>query len=221
VFAQIASLVQIVLGSIKPVAEFKDRLTRDAALTDMLRFYFVLKDTVETGESLIVEAGSNPAAKLKIMAVDEAAMTVKRWNHELRVQGSRLYWLEGMLLGQEHLAVLTPDLEDELVKAIGYKTSRLVTLHGIGAALVFNGMLGTAETGDDVASLIVAMAGEPGREAIDLNRVRWEVTELRKVLEQYRGLTEQLMTKDEVLRLSKAARASTAPPTADPEKQTV
>lgn len=209
-FAQIASVIQIVISGIKPTLELKDRTAKEAALTDMLRFYFLLKDTVDDGEALIVDAGSNPAAKLKAMSVEGAGEAMKRWDITLRKQGGRLQMLEGMLVGQQHLAVLNPALQDELTKAIGYKGDRIVTLQGIGAALFFNAMMGGPRSIEDKSNLVLAMAGEAGTgNTLDLARIRWEVAEMRRVLEQYRALTEQLMSKDEVLRLSKIARADT------------
>jgi hypothetical protein len=211
-FAQIKSVVEAVLSGFKSIHEFKTQRERDKAIEEMLRFYFVLKDCVDDGEALIVEAGSNPLAKLKSMSPPEATATVKRWDTVLRLQGIRLRMLEGMLYGQAQLAVVNPQVEGALRKAIGYKMTRAVTLHGIGAGLYLRCMLPIEETDDQKAELIALMAGEKGRKAIDLDRIRREVGDLRSALETYRGTVQELASSAEILKISKKARESTRAP---------
>ncbi len=205
-FAQIKTVVDIISGGFKGIREFKTKRDRDKAIQEMLLFYFVLKDCVDEGESLIVEAGSNPVAKIKAMPRAEAKATVARWDAALRRQGLRLRALEGMLYGQSQLAVISPDLENALTKAIGYKMDRTVTLHGIGAGLFLRCMFPLNATEAEKAQLIFVMAGERARRAIDLERIHGEVRNLRKSLEEYRVLVQRLASDEEILRLSNKAR---------------
>lgn len=211
-FAQIKSVVEAVISGFKGIREFKTQLDRDSAIENMLRFYFVLKDCVDEGESLIVEAGSNPVAKINAMPPEEAKVTIKRWDDALRRQGFRLRMLQGALFGQPQLAVINPEVEKALNTAIGYKMNRAVTLHGIGAALFLRNMFPLEETDEKKAELVAFMAGEKGRAAIDLVRIRREVADLRSAMEQYRGLVQRMASDAEILKLSKSARESTRPP---------
>lgn len=208
-FAQIKSVVEIAISGFKTIGEFKTKQDRERAVGDMLRFYFLLKDCVDEGESLIVEAGSNPIAKVKAMLPAEGSAMVARWDSILRKQGIRLHTLQGLLYGQSQLAVINPELEAALSKAIGYKMNRMITLHGIGSALFLRCMFPLQETDVEKAKLIVVMAGEKTRRAIDLNRIRREVKDLRDALEQYRTLVQRLASEEEIVRLSRKAREAT------------
>jgi hypothetical protein len=134
-FSQIKPIVDILLNGFKSIREFKSQFDREKSIEDMLRFYFLLKDCVDDGEALIMEAGSNPAAKLKSMTTDVVATTIARWDTTLRLQGIRLAALQDHLRGQDQLAMLNPTLERDLQEAIGSKMDQTVTLAGIGSAL--------------------------------------------------------------------------------------
>jgi hypothetical protein len=209
VFAQIKGVVDVAISGFKGIREFRSKRGRDAAVCDMLRFYFLLKDCVDEGESLIVEAGSNPVAKIKALSPQEATATVRRWDVVLRRQGIRLRMLEGLLFGQPQLAIINPKLESALDRAIGSKMTRAVTLYGIGATLFLRCMLPVDETETEKARLIAVMAGARDRGKIDLNRIRREVSALRETLEEYRGLVQRLASDEEIVRLSKKARRGT------------
>lgn len=211
-FAQIKGVIEVTLSGFKSIGEFKSKRERDVAIGDMLRFYFLLKDCIDEGESLIVEAGSNPVAKIKAQASEQAAVTITRWDAVLRRQGIRLRALEGLLSGQNQLAILNPTLEAALNRAIGSKMSRTLSLHGIGAALFIRCMFPLNESNVDKAKLVAIMAGERSRGTLDLDRIRREITELREVLDKYREFVERLASDEEIIRLSKKARQSTQIP---------
>lgn len=214
-FAQIKSVVDVVTGGFKSVRDFKSKRDRDNAIVGMLRFYFFLKDCVEEGEDLIVEAGSNPVAKVAALPADQVAATVRRWDGVLRRQGVRLRNLEGLLFGQDHLAVIDPGLQKALSKAIGYKMNRAVTLHGIGAGLFMRCVFPMNESDQDKAKLVAVMAGERSRDTLNLKRIRAEIAELKGALQAYRDLVDRLATDEEILQLSKKARQTTRLPRED------
>jgi len=108
-----------------------------------LRVYFILLDCVNDGEKLIAEAGPNPVEKILSLGPAESAKTLERWDSIIVRQGQRLSSLQGAIFGQNHLAVINPDLQKRISEVVGYKTDRLVTLHGIGAALFFRRMFNT------------------------------------------------------------------------------
>ncbi|MBL0075769.1 MAG: hypothetical protein IPP41_07410 [Rhodocyclaceae bacterium] len=65
-----------------------------------------------------------------------ALETMERWDKLIRRQGIRLSQLQSAFLGQHHIAVINPELQDRITEIIGYKLDRTVTLHGIGAPLL-------------------------------------------------------------------------------------
>lgn len=88
---------------------------------------------------------------------------------------------------------------------------RAVTLHGIGSTLVIRCMLQLNESPAEIANLVVTMAGERGNK-IDLDRIRKEVSTLRLALDEYREHIRTLVTKEELVKLSKKARKATQLP---------
>jgi hypothetical protein len=174
----------------------------------MLETYFLLKDCADDGSALILEAGSNPIATITALDGDIAVETVKRWDRTLRKQGMRLYRLAEYILNQDHLAVVAPDVQDQIEKAIGSKWNRMTTLAGIGAALVIPLMFPVAESPKEKAEMVVVMAGGR-RNAIDMQRIKREVKALTDALTKYRGVIESLVSKEEIVKLSSVARKTT------------
>ena len=211
-FSQIKGVVEVVSSGFKTIREFKSAKDREQGILDMLRFYFLLKDCVDDGEALILEAGSNPVAKIAAMPSDKANEVIARWDQALRRQASRLNTLQGLLFTQDALAVINPSLEARLNQAVGNKMNRAVTLHGIGSALVIRCMFPLDETIVEKAKLVAMLAGERSRDKINLDRIRREVADLRAALDDYRHHITLLATNDELLKLSKKARKVTRPP---------
>lgn len=211
-FSQIKGVVEVVISGFKTIREFKSANDREQGILDLLRFYFLLKDCVDDGEALILEAGSNPIAKIAAMPSDKANKVIARWDLVLRRQASRLYTLQSLLFTQEALAVINPSLEARLSQAVGDKMNRTVNLHGIGSALVIRCMLPLDETMVEKATLVAMLAGERQRDKINLDRIRREVADLRIALDDYRHHVTSLATNDELLKLSKKARKVTRLP---------
>ena len=210
-FSQIKGVVDILTSGFKTVRDFKSESDRELAILNMLRFYFVLKDSVDDGEALIVEAGSNPTAKLAALPPAAASEMAASWDRTLRLQAMRLRALQGMLSAQDALAVINPELQTKIDKAVGYKMNRAVTLHGIGSALVIRCMFPLNESPAKMASLVATMAGER-RDKINLDRIRREVADLRASLDEYREHIKALATNNEIVKLSKKARRDTQSP---------
>src|SRR5664280_955024 len=145
-FSQLVGVVGLVKGGIASLLTLKSKRERTAALLGVLKFHFVLSDCVRDGEYLVEAAGPNPIAKLQSFPPAEVEAHLSNWDLLLRKQGSRLYTLQGYLFGEHHLAIIDPELQTELNKAIGYKMQRVVTLHGIGSSLFFRLMLPLEET---------------------------------------------------------------------------
>lgn len=216
-FAQIKSVVDIVTNGFTRLRTFNSKRERESSVTDMLSFYFLLKDCVDDGEALITEAGRTPVSLIKSLGKRDATATISRWDSILRRQGIRLDALQALLFGQTALAVINPELEKSLRKAIGYKMDRVVTLHGIGSVLVLRCMLQLDESDVEKARLIAVMAGEKSGNTVDMQRVRGEIMDLRRSLDKYREQLQKLISNEEILRLSKRARRATLIPREAPK----
>jgi hypothetical protein len=207
-FAQLKAIVDLVRTGISDLRDFQTKEARDDAVLDILRVYFVLKDCVEDGEHLVAEAQPNPVETISKMAPEVALETMERWDRLIRHQGIRLSQLQSAFLGQHHIAVINPGLQDRIIKVIGYKMDRTVTLHGIGAALYFKNMFPVANTVEEKARYISVMAGEEG-DVLDMHRIKAEIEGLREALNEYRDVVERMVAEDELLKLSGRARRET------------
>lgn len=210
-FAQLKSVVDLIRSGIADFRTFQTAKGREDAVLDILRVYFLLLDCVDDGEKLIAEAQPDPVKKISAMEPNEALSTIERWDATIRKQGTRLYQLQGAILGQHHIAVIDPELQKRLADAIGHKMNRTVTLHGIGAALFFKNMLPIANTNEEKARYISVMAGER-KNSLNMKRISVEIESFRQSLSEYRALVERMVTDAELLQLSKRARQETLLP---------
>jgi hypothetical protein len=208
-FAQIKAVVDLITPGILALKKYRSEREHKDAVLNVLRFYFILLDCVNDGEKLITEAGPNPVEKILSLGPVESATTLARWDSIIVRQGQRLSSLQNAIFGQNHLAVINPDLQKRISEVIGYKADRLVTLHGIGAALLFRRMFPIANTDDERARYISIMAGEEG-DILDIARINFEISALRESLNQYRLVVEQVVTGSELLQLSNQARQETS-----------
>lgn len=158
-FAQIKAVLDVLIASVKVGRELKKETDRETFVVDVLSIYSLLKDTVEEGESLIVSAGSNPAAKLTSLPPVSASELVKAWDAGLNRQAERLYRLQGMIFAQDVLSVVAPEYQKSVAKAVGIKSSRVITLHGIGSSLVIRSMFGIKETPEKLPKWFVSYWG--------------------------------------------------------------
>jgi hypothetical protein len=212
-FAQIRSVVEVLVSGFKGLREFKSEKDREAAIVGLLRFYFLLKECVEEAEALIADAGNDPVGKIGTLSPADALQVAKHWDAALRRQAGRLYALQGLLFAQDALAVINPELEASISKAVGYKMQRAVTLHGIGSVLVIRCMFPFEESPAEMGQLILTMAGERTRKTLNLKRIRQEVEGLKNALECYRKHVEAVATVEEIVKFSaKARKASRAAP---------
>lgn len=207
-FAQLKGVVDLIRSGVSDFRNFQTAKAREDAVLDLLRVYFLLKDCVDDGEKLISEAQPNPVEKIAGMEPQLALATIERWDATIRKQGIRLHRLQGAILGQDHIAVINPALQDRLSEAIGYKMDRAITLHGIGSALFFKNMFPVANTIEEKARYISLMAGEEGN-SLDMSRICAEIESLRESLNQYRAVVERMVSNAELLQLSKRARQET------------
>jgi len=207
-FSELKSVVDLIRLGITEFRKFRSDQERKEIVLGVLKAYFLLKDCVDDGERLIKEAGTDPVGKINSMEPAEAIATLTRCDLILRKQGRRLYDLQGYIFGQDHLAVINPNLQDQISKVIGYKMDRAVTLHGIGAGLFFRNMFPIGETNEEKARLVALMAGAEN-DLLDLEKITAEVATLREALEEYRLVVERIVTSEELLSLSGKARQET------------
>lgn len=207
-FAQIKSIVDLIRSGVTDFRNFKSNKERNDAVLNLLRVYFMLKDCVDDGEKLIVEAEPDPVKKISTMNPDDAISTLKRWDAKIRMQGIRLYQLQGAISGRAPLAVINPMLQERIEEVVGYKMDRAVTLHGIGAALYFRAAFPINATNEEKAQYISVMAGEEDS-SLNMPRIRKEISTLRESLDQYRLVVERLVSDAELLQLSDRARNET------------
>lgn len=207
-FGELARLVDLVRSLISDLRRNHAESERNEAVLGLLKVYFLFKDCVDEGEALVLEAGSDPVSKIKLMDDDEALLTIERWDAIIRRQGLRLHSLQEYLLGQHHLTVINPALQEKIRAVIGSKMERALSLHGIGAALYFKNMFPIANSNEEKAKYIAIMAGEEG-DSLNVPRINLEIKNLREALEQYRVILLTLTTNEEILRLSAKARLGT------------
>lgn len=218
-FAQIKGIVDLVVTGFKAGLDFKTKRDRDQAVFGMLRFYFVLKDCIDEGNALILDAGADPVQRIMSIDAVEAKEVVARWDAALRRQAARLYSLAGQLGTQHALAVLNPALIAEIQTALGSKMTRTLTLSGIGSALVIRTIFPLDEPPEQIARLISVMAGERSGK-INLKRIGREIDLLERALDGYREHVGAMVSKEELLRLSVKARSETQfPVTPDAEQK--
>lgn len=209
VFAQLKVIVDLVRMGVTDAWSLKTKRDRRRAVLRMLETYFLLKDCLDDGRNLILEAGSNPLATINSISASQAKPVIERWDCTLRKQGIRLQRLHDYLLCQDHLSVVAPDVQDRINRAIGSKFNRVTNLQAIGASLFFYNMFPVVETPAEKAQYIVMMAGGQ-RDAISLPRIKREVRALAEALDKYRAVVEKLVPKEDIVKLSSQARQATA-----------
>jgi len=207
-FSDLIKVVELIQSAISGVLKFQTEAERKEAALGLLKTYFLLKDCVDEGEQLILSAGENPIERIAALTPDEAIETLTKWDFVIRKQGMRLYELQGYIYGQDHLAVIDPELQEKLDDIIGSKMDRAVSLHGIGAALYFRNIFPVANTNEERARYVAIMAGEEG-DLLNMNKVKSEITSLREALNRYRMVVDKLLTSNELITLSKEARKVT------------
>lgn len=209
-FGDLKSIVDLIRTAVSDISKSKSEKEREKTVLDLLRVYFVLKDCVDEGAGLIEEAGADPIGKIGQMDEWTAASTLDRWDAILNRQIRRLRLLQGAILGQYHIAVINPSLQDKIDEVIGSKMERANSLHGIGATLVFRFLFDVASSNEERARYVTVMAGAEDN-LLDMDKVGSEISELRQSLDQYRSVIERFLSNDEIVRFSRQARLDTLP----------
>ena len=207
-FAELKLVVDLIRSSTSIFRMHKSEKNREQVALDLLKTYFLLKDCVEEGAKLIDEAGSDPIRTIKAMDELSADRTLRRWDSVLLRQSRRLSALEGFVVGQNHLAVISPDVQRKIKEIVSYKLERANSLHGIGAALLFRTAFPIANSDEERARYVSIMAGSES-DFLDMKIVQREISALRKSLDQYRNVVERLLSDEEITRLSDKARKDT------------
>lgn len=204
-FADLKALIDIIRPVVGDVRSYKAREKREEIVLNLLRMYFLMKDCIDEGESLIAEAGLNPVETISAMDEWKADVTLKRWEAALKRQGQRLYSLQGFVQGDYCLAVINPALQDRIDEVIGSKIDRANSLHAIGAALFFKAMFPLDLSKEETAGYVSTMAGSTD-DLLDVEKATAEIAELRESLDQYRVYIERIAAEDEIVELSRKAR---------------
>ncbi|CAA7614273.1 hypothetical protein [Magnetospirillum sp. UT-4] len=102
------SIVDLIRTGIADISKSKSEKEREDGVLDLLRVYFVLKDCVDEGATLIEEAGEDPIGRIRQMDEWMAASTLDRWDAISGRQIQRLKLLQGAILGRHHIAVINP-----------------------------------------------------------------------------------------------------------------
>ncbi|EMF7564980.1 hypothetical protein V4F78_004483 [Serratia marcescens] len=204
-FSQLKSIIDLVRQGVIDFKNFKTSKQREDAVLNLLRVYFVLKDCVEDGEALVNEAQPNPVETIINQSPEMAIKTLTRWDEVIIKQGRRLSQLQSAFLGQHHLEVINPSLQESIIKVIGYKFDRTLSLHGIGAALFFRGIFPITNTAEEKARYVSLMAGQEG-DVLNMPKITEEIEALKHALNDYRDVVERMVSNEELLRLSQQAR---------------
>jgi hypothetical protein len=208
-FGDLKAVVDVIRSATESVRGFNDSKEKQNYSLELLRIYFLLMDVVKDGTDLLDSIDSDPLKVISSLYPEQAKSRLNEWDSLVRKQGSRLYSLSGRLLGQDALSVIDPSLKDRLEELVSSKFERADSLHGIGAGLVIYSMFGKSEEQDWLVGVIQSMylAQEEGH--INVPAAREEIEKLRKELEEYRTVCIRLIGEQEVMKLSKKARADT------------
>lgn len=158
-FGPLKSIVDVVRSGVADIRSFKSARERKDNVLGILKTYFFLKDCVDEGEALVDDAGPDPIGKINKMDEWKARSTLERWDDVILRQDLRLRALTGFIFGQDHLAVINPALQARISEIIGNKMNQAVTLHRIGAALLFRHTFPIANTNEERAEFVAVMTG--------------------------------------------------------------
>jgi len=204
-FLQLKGVLDLVGSAVNQIQKIGAAREREEAVIGVLTVYFLLKDCVDEGEALVAEAGPEPVRNIERLDANEALSVLARWDAVIRRQGMRLYALQGCILGEQHLSIINPHLQERISNLVGDKMQRTVTLHGIGSALFFRNLFPIADTNAEKARYVALMAGAEG-DILDLLRIDREIAGLRESLGEFREVVTRLVSNEELLRLSRRAR---------------
>ena len=213
-FGELISFIDVLKSAALDINSRRKGKEREASVSILLRTYFYLKDAADEGELLVEDAEPNPVALISSLEPQEAKDRLLRWDYALRRQTFRLMRVSEMIYGQEFMDVVSPELRERLHDVLGTKFNRANSLHGIGAALFFRGW-GSA-TPEEQARYVSVMAGEED-DLLHMDKIRAEISALREAMDSYRLAVNQLATPEEIMLLSKEARAVTELPPPPPD----
>lgn len=204
-FADLKLVVDLVRAGVSSARRRRSEKTREQAALDLLRVYFLLKNCVDEGARVVGEAGPDPVATLSGMKAEQADAVLQDWDEALNRQGVRLRALRDLVFGHAVLAFVGPEVLARIENVVGSKMNRVNSLHAIGATLYIRCVLPTEKSVDDTVGRVALMAGSES-EHLDSARINAEVESLRTSLDEYRGLVDKLLSRDEIVRLAKRAQ---------------
>ena len=209
-FQDLKLIIDILRSACSGLSKLRQKSEREETLLSMLKLYFLLKDCVDDGQAMLMEAGTDPLEALQVMKPDRKCATLERWTATITKQGRRLLMLNSLIFDQPHLTVLDPALQDKISEIIGYKMDSVVTLHGIGAALFFRVSLGFGKEVEEECSYVRLLAGvDESTNIINVPKLTGEIAAFRESLDAYRSVVERLVPDADVLKLSRRAREET------------
>ncbi|MCR6626896.1 MAG: hypothetical protein NVV67_11685 [Pseudoxanthomonas sp.] len=210
-FGELVAFLDVLKSTVADLRGRKASKEREETIATLLRTYFLLKDAAEEGAALVEDARPNPVEVIQRLEPALAEERLANWNRSLRRQTARLMGVSSMVYSQEFMDVVSPDLRERLYDVLGSKVDRATSLHGIGAALFFRGIV--IDSPEEQARYVSIMAGEEG-DLLHMDKIQREVDALQEALESYRQAVTTLATPDEIIRLTRDARAKTTFPAA-------
>ena len=208
-FTDLLKIINIISSAVKDLNNIKITHDRKTALSEMLKTYFLLLDSYKDGIKLLESVNSNPLEYIKSLDDNSLKYHLDVWDKILRRQSIRLYRAQEYITSQSYLAIINPDIVEEISKVIGYKMGRLVTLHELGAELFFRNVFPTDETPERTVSLVVQILMKQDSDVINKKLVFDELNALKKGLDSFRTIIDSSINKEEILLLSNKARKET------------
>lgn len=208
-FTELLKIINLISSAVKDLSNIKTSYDRKIALLEMLKTYFLLLDSYKDGIKLLESVNSNPFEYIKSLDDSSLKYHLSVWDEILRRQGIRLYQAQEYITSQSYLAIINPDIVEEISKVIGYKMDRLVTLHGLVAGLFFRNLFPTDETPETTVKLVVQVLMKQDSDVINKELVFDELKALKKGLDSFRIIIDSIMDKEEILLLSNKAREET------------
>ncbi|MFA0541784.1 MULTISPECIES: hypothetical protein [Vibrio] len=205
-FAELGKVAKVLIDSIAKIKNITDKRKYRQSCIDVISVYYVLKDIRDDAVKLLNACNWNPNEKISTLSELELSAFLCFCDEILRKQGERLYCLERKINSDQCLAFMDDELHRKLLEAIGHKSQRVVSLHGIASTLVIEAML-PSETPEDRVELIQRMSGLEN-DTLNLNEIRQEIDNFSLLLKQYKNYSVSLVDNPELVEITELAKSN-------------
>ena len=189
------------------IGSVRSRKRRDETISELLYVYFALLDVVQDGRALLTLMKGKPREALKTVTIQDRPRYAQKYQEAILNQGARLCAISGKLSNQEILAFADPSFQNRLNELVGYKFDRVKTLHAVVSGLVVSTMFAIPTEDQDLISLVQSMYLDRKGKPLRFSVAKKELDDLENGLKELREICARFASSENLLCLSKAARA--------------